>query len=208
MVFAGRFRNQSGALSPVAMGILIVVGVVFLLAVFFGIGVFVWYKNTYEQLVQLDESVNSSWAQVENQLQRRYDLIPNLVETVKGYASHEEEVLTAVTEARARVGSAQSIDDKMDANAGLTSALGRLMVVMENYPNLKADQSFLALQSQLEGTENRISVERRRYNVSVQAYNTLTRGFFKSFVARRMGLERRPFFEADKDAGSAPKVKF
>lgn len=167
-----------------------------------------WYKKGYEVLVRLDEGVNSAWSQVENQLQRRYDLIPNLVNTVKGYASHEEEVLTAVTNARSRVGSAQTIPDKMDANRGLTSALGRLMVVMENYPNLKADQSFLGLQSQLEGTENRISVERRRYNEAVRAYNTAIRGFFRSFIANRMGLERKPFFEADKAAGKVPEVKF
>jgi LemA protein len=184
--------------------ILVVVGVIVVL----GLALLGWYKGGYEKLVGFDEETNSAWAQVENQLQRRFDLIPNLVNTVKGYAEHEKEVLTAVTEARARVGSAQTIPDKIDANRQLTSALGRLMVVMENYPNLKADQSFIGLQAQLEGTENRIAVERRRYNEAVKNYNTAIRGFFVSFIARNMGLERKPFFEADQAAQAAPKVEF
>ncbi len=184
--------------------LLIVLGIVLLIFLF----VYNGFKGVYNSLVTLDEGVNSSWAQVENQLQRRFDLIPNLVNTVKGYAEHEKEVLTAITNARSRVGSAQTIPDKMDANRGLTSALGRLMVVMENYPNLKADQNFLALQSQLEGTENRISVERRRYNETTRAFNTAIRRFPDSIIANMAGFERKPFFEADKAAQKTPEVKF
>jgi LemA protein len=166
------------------------------------------FKGIYNRLVVLDEGVNAAWAQVENQLQRRFDLIPNLVNTVKGYAEHEKEVLTAVTDARSRVGSAQTIPDKMNANRQLTSALGRLMVVMENYPNLKADQNFLALQSQLEGTENRIAVERRRYNEATKVYNGAIRKFPDSIIANMLGFERKQFFEADKGAEKVPEVKF
>jgi LemA protein len=164
--------------------------------------------KTYNRFVRLDETVNSAWAQVENQLQRRYDLVPNLVSTVKGYATHEEKVLTEVTDARARVGSATTVNDKINANRELTSALGRLLVVAEAYPNLKANENFLDLQSQLEGTENRIATERRRYNETVQMYNTAIRGFLESFVANRMNLTRKPFFESDKAAQKAPEVKF
>jgi LemA protein len=167
-----------------------------------------WYMKVYNRFVKLDETVNSAWAQVENQLQRRYDLVPNLVNTVKGYAQHEEKVLTEVTNARARVGSAQTINDKISANSDLTSALGRLLVVAEAYPNLKANENFRDLQAQLEGTENRIATERRRYNETVQIYNTAIRGFLEQFVAHRMNLSRKPFFESDQAAKKAPEVKF
>jgi LemA protein len=172
------------------------------------IAVWGWYMKTYNRFVKLDETVKSDWAQVENQLQRRFDLIPNLVNTVKGYAQHEEKVLTEVTNARARVGSAQTVDDKISANGELTSALGRLLVVTENYPNLKANENFRDLQAQLEGTENRIATERRRYNETVQVYNTAIRGFLEQIVAHRMNLSRKPFFESDKAAQKAPEVKF
>jgi LemA protein len=167
-----------------------------------------WYMKTYNGLVKLDEGVNSAWAQVESQLQRRYDLVPNLVATVKGYAQHEEKVLAEVTDARSRVGSARTIDDKINANGQLTSALARLLVVAENYPNLKANENFRDLQAQLEGTENRIATERRRYNESVQAYNTAIRGFLEQIVAGRMKLGRKTFFEANQAARKAPEVKF
>lgn len=167
-----------------------------------------WFKGKYNNLVMMDESVNGAWAQVENQLQRRLDLIPNLVNTVKGYAGHEKEVLTAVTEARSRVGSAQTIPDKINANGELSSALGRLLVVMENYPNLKADQNFLNLQAQLEGTENRISVERRRYNTAVQSFNILIRKFPEIFIAKILNFERKEFFKSDEAARNVPEVKF
>jgi LemA protein len=167
-----------------------------------------WYKKTYDRFVAMDERTKSAWAQVENQLQRRFDLIPNLVNTVKGYAQHEDKVLNEVTQARAMVGSAQTINDKIKANGELTSALGRLLVVSENYPNLKANQNFLDLQAQLEGTENRIAVERKRYNDEVMMYNAAIRGLFESFVARNMKLEPKSFFAADKAAQKAPEVKF
>jgi len=164
--------------------------------------------GTYNKLIALEESVNASWAQVENQLQRRYDLIPNLVETVKGYASHEEEVLTRVTEARASVGKANSIGEKIDANQELSSALSRLMVVVENYPNLKANQNFIRLQDELAGTENRIAVERRRYNEAVKNYNIKARSFPSNIIANIFGFELKTMFEATAEAQEAPKVQF
>jgi len=173
-----------------------------------GLSVWGWYMKTYNQLVRLDEQTKSAWAQVENQLQRRYDLVPNLVNTVKGYAQHEEKVLTEVTDARARVGSAKTVDDKIHANGELTSALGRLLVVSENYPNLKANENFLDLQAQLEGTENRIAVARRTYNEAAQVYNQAIRGFLEHFVASKMDLKPKTYFESDQAARKAPEVKF
>lgn len=180
--------------------VLIIIGI-FALCILFMV-------SYYNKLVSLQEQVKAAWAQVENQLQRRFDLIPNLVNTVKGYAAHEKDVLTAVTDARSRVGSAQTVKDKIDANRELTSALGRLLVVMENYPNLKADQTFLNLQSQLEGTENRISVERKRYNEIAQAYNRTIRKIPYIFFSGPLGFDRKPYFEADAAAQKAPEVKF
>lgn len=182
----------------------IIVGVI----VLFLIILFSSVKGTYNSLVNLDEAVNTAWAQVENQLQRRFDLIPNLVETVKGYASHEKEVLTGVTEARAKVGGAQTVNDKIEANNQLTSALSRLLLVVENYPNLKADQSFIRLQDELAGTENRIAVERRRFNESVRVYNVKVRSFPSNIIAGIFGFNRKETFEAPEEAKQAPKVKF
>ncbi len=164
--------------------------------------------SPYNKLVVLDEEVNTAWAQVENQLQRRYDLIPNLVETVKGYASHEKEVFTEVTKARASVGGAQTINEKIAANNQLTGALSRLLLVVEKYPELKADQRFKDLQIELAGTENRIAVERGRYNKVVKQYNQLVRRFPMKLIAGLFGFEKRPYFEAPKEAQQAPKVKF
>ncbi|MDP3097975.1 MAG: LemA family protein, partial [Syntrophales bacterium] len=138
--------------------LLIAVIVIVVLAV----SVFSFFKGSYNQFVTLDEGVKSAWAQVENQLQRRYDLIPNLVETVKGYAKQEKDVLVEVTNARARVGGAATVPDKINANNELTGALSRLLVVVERYPDLKSNQNFLRLQDELAGTENRIAVERKR----------------------------------------------
>jgi len=162
--------------------------------------------------------VNQSWAQVENQYQRRYDLIPNLVETVKGYAKHEREVFTQVTEARAKVGqiniSPEVLKDPeafakfQQAQDALGSALARLLAVAENYPQLKANENFLQLQAQLEGTENRISVERRRYNEVVQQYNTYIRRFPVNIIAGMFGFRERPYFKAAEQAQQAPKVQF
>lgn len=166
------------------------------------------FKGIYNSLVTLDETVNNAWAQVENQLQRRYDLIPNLVETVKGYASHEKEVLTEVTRARASVGSAKTPKELMDSNNQLTNALSRLLVVAERYPDLKANQNFIRLQDELAGTENRIAVERRRYNDTVNVYNQKVRQFPTNLIAGMFGFQKRDYFEAPKEAQQAPKVNF
>lgn len=164
--------------------------------------------STYNQLVSMDEGVKASWAQVENQYQRRYDLIPNLVETVRGYASHERETLTAVTEARAKVGGATTPQEIIEANDQLSSALSRLLVVVERYPDLKANVNFMALQNELAGTENRISVERRRYNEIVRDYNTTVRRFPANIFAGIFGFSIRDTFEAASEAQQAPKVNF
>lgn len=165
-------------------------------------------KNVYNNLVQLDEGVNNGWAQVENVLQRRYDLIPNLVETVKGYASHEREVLTEVTKARASVGGAKTPTELMQANNDLSNALARLLVVVERYPDLKADQNFRDLQIELAGTENRIAVERRRYNDTVRTFNQKVRSFPTNLIAGMFGFMKRDYFEAPEAAQEAPKVDF
>jgi len=172
-----------------------------------------WYISAGNGLIALDEKVNNSWSQVENVYQRRADLIPNLVNTVKGYAKHESDVLTAITEARASVGQIKvnSPDDlkKFDAAQGqLSNALSRLMVVAEKYPDLKANQNFLELQSQLEGTENRITIERQRFNESAREFNTAIRQFPGSLIAGSKGFKTRGYFEAKKGADIAPEVKF
>ncbi len=165
-------------------------------------------KGTYNSLVTMDENVNEAWSQVENVLQRRYDLIPNLVETVKGYASHEREVLTEVTKARASVGQANTRSEQIESNNQLSSALSRLLVVVERYPDLKANQNFIRLQDELAGTENRIAVERRRYNEQVRNYNQKVRQFPTNIIAGMFGFEKRPYFEAPDAAQEAPKVDF
>ena len=167
-----------------------------------------YLKGTYNSLVTLDESVKAAWAQVENQLQRRYDLIPNYVETVKGYAAHEKELFIKVTEARSRVAGAKSIPDKIQANNSLAGALSRLLVVVERYPDLKANTNFIRLQDELAGTENRIAVERRRYNETVKVYNIRIRRFPTNLLAGMFGFERAAFFEVPKERQEAPKVKF
>ncbi|MFH1489996.1 MAG: LemA family protein [Pseudomonadota bacterium] len=167
-----------------------------------------YLKGTYNSLVTMDENVKGAWAQVENQLQRRYDLIPNYVETVKGYAAHEKEVFVKVTEARSRVAGAQNISDKISANNSLSSALSRLLVVVERYPELKANTNFIRLQDELAGTENRIAVERRRYNETVKAFNIKVRSFPTNLIAGMFGFEKAAFFEVPKERQEAPKVKF
>lgn len=183
---------------------LIVIGVIVLVILIFLFSV--W--GTYNRLVALDEGVKTAWSQVENQLQRRLDLIPNYVETVKGYAKHEREVLTEVTKARAKVAGAGSIEGKIAANNELSSALARLLVVVERYPDLKANQNFIRLQDELAGTENRIAVERRRYNEAVRVYNTKIRSFPTNIMAGMFGFGRADLFQAPEAAKAPPKVKF
>ena len=171
----------------------------------------------YNAMVTLEEGVDASWAQVENVYQRRADLIPNLVATVKGYAEHEQETFTAVTEARSKVGSInmegmadnpQALQNFQAAQGQLSSALSRLMVVVEKYPDLKANQNFLDLQTQLEGTENRIAVERNRFNKAAQGYNTIIRRFPGSIYAGMFGFDRKAYFEAEAGSEKAPQVEF
>ncbi|MBN1614901.1 MAG: LemA family protein [Deltaproteobacteria bacterium] len=184
----------------------LIIAIVVVLAVLFGLYSFV--KGAYNNFVRLDEGVKASWAQVENQLQRRYDLVPNLVETVKGYAKQEKDVLVEVTNARAKVGGAVNISDKIGANNELTSALQRLLVVVERYPDLKSNQNFIRLQDELAGTENRIAVERKRYNEAVQTYNVAIRSFPANLLAGMFGFQKAAFFEAPAAAETAPQVKF
>ena len=181
-----------------------VVGIVLLLA----LSLYGFFKGTYNRFVSMDEAVKSSWAQVENQLQRRYDLIPNLVETVKGYAKQEKDVLIEVTNARSKVGGAANVQDKIAANNELSGALSRLLVVIERYPELKSNQNFIRLQDELAGTENRIAVERMRYNETVKSYNVAIRSFPANLLAGMFGFQKAAFFEAPAAAKPAPQVRF
>jgi LemA protein len=180
------------------------IGVILLLV----ISLYGFFKGTYNRFVSMDEAVKSSWAQVENQLQRRYDLIPNLVETVKGYAKQEKDVLVEVTNARAKVGGAANVPDKITANNELSGALSRLMVVVERYPDLKSNQNFIRLQDELAGTENRIAVERMRYNDAVKAYNVAIRSFPANLLTGMFSFAKATFFEAPAAAKATPQVKF
>ncbi len=177
-----------------------------------------WGIGSYNNLVTLNEGVNQSWSQVENQYQRRADLIPNLVNTVKGYANFERGVLTDVTEARAKVSQMnitpeilndpQAFQRFQQLQGELSNALSRLLVTVENYPELKANENFLQLQAQLEGTENRISVERRKFNETVQGYNTTVKRFPNSVFAGLFGFEEKEYFRAVPGSETAPKVEF
>ncbi len=193
----------------------IVGGIIILLLVI----VFVTFKNAYNNFVTMEEEVNQRWAQVENVYQRRADLIPNLVEVVKGYAKHEKETLQGVVEARSKVGGQINVGPEIlnnpqafakfqQAQSALSSALQRLMVVVERYPDLKADKRFGDLQTQLEGTENRIAVERKRFNEAVQKYTTSIRRFPSNIIAAMFGFEKKMYFQAEAGAEKAPKVKF
>ncbi|TWT35082.1 LemA family protein [Thalassoglobus neptunius] len=163
----------------------------------------------YNRVISLDEKVKSSWAQVETQLQRRYDLIPNLVETVKGVAAQEESIFVGVAEARSKYQNASTINEKAAAASGLESALGRLLAIREAYPELRSNESFLKLQDQLEGTENRVSVERGRYNEAVQSLNSYIRGIPGSLWASFVGVQKAEYFEVESDAArEVPKVDF
>ena len=176
-----------------------------------------WGVKSYNQIVTAEENVETAWSQVENQYQRRSDLIPNLVNTVKGYAAHEQTTLEQVIAARAqataiKLDAAQMTADQIqafnDAQGQLSMALGRLMAVSEAYPDLKANQNFLELQAQLEGTENRITVARNTFNEQAKAYNVLIRRFPKSIIAQSFGFEKKPYFEAETGAEKAPTVEF
>ncbi|MBC8588186.1 LemA family protein [Paratissierella segnis] len=164
--------------------------------------------GTYNRLASMEESVDSAWAQVENVLKRRADLIPNLVNTVKGYASHEEQVLTQITNARAGFNSATSPQEFAAANDQLDAAIRSLNVVVENYPDLKANQNFLELQAELSGTENRISTERMRYNDAVRGFNTTIRRFPTNIVAKIFGYQSREYFEINPEDAEVPEVNF
>ena len=165
-------------------------------------------KGTYNKLVTLDEGVKTAWAQVENQLQRRMDLIPNYVETVKGYARHEREVFIQVTEARAKVAGSVTPSQQIEANTELSAALSRLLLVVERYPDLKANQNFIRLQDELAGTENRIAVERMRYNEAVLKYDKRIKKFPTMIFASIFGFTEAPYFEAPEEAAEPPKVRF
>lgn len=179
--------------------------------------IFFWFKGTYNNMVNTRENVAAQWSNVENQYQRRLDLIPNLVSTVKGYATHEENTLTEVINARAKATQMQISIDQLDettlkklnnVQSELSSALSRLMAISENYPNLKANQNFLDLQAQLEGTENRIAVERRKFNDVARNYNSYIRQFPRNILAGMFGFTPKPYFEANAGAENAPKVEF
>lgn len=179
--------------------------------------IFLWAKNAYNGMVEQQEAVESAWSQVENVYQRRADLIPNLVATVKGYAAHEQQTLENVVSARAKATQMTvdptklddaSIKKFQDAQGELGNAIGRLLMVTENYPDLKASENFKDLQIQLEGTENRISTERNRFNETAKEYNTTIRRFPNNIFAGMFGFERKPYFEAKEGADQAPKVEF
>lgn len=177
-----------------------------ILVIVFAVGGFL--ASSYNGLVKLDEEAEAKWAQIENQLQRRADLIPNLVETVKGYASHEEEVLLGVTEARSRLETAQTPAEYAEADAQLTSALERLNVVVEAYPELKANENFIRFQDELAGTENRIAVARMDYNESTKKFNEKVRRFPTNIIAGMFGFDQREYFQISEEAKDAPKVEF
>ena len=189
---------------------LIVLGII-------ALALFGWVKNSFNGLVQDQESVETAWAQVENVYQRRADLIPNLVETVKGYAKHEQETLEGVIEARANATKVTIDPTKMtpedlkkyqEAQGEVTNALSRLIAVSESYPDLKANQNFLELQNQLEGTENRITVERNKFNEVARQYNTKRRTFPTNIIAGIFNFDEKPYFQAQEGADKAPKVDF
>jgi len=188
-------------------GLLITLGVILVLIV----GTIGSFIGTYNQLQQLDETVNSQWAQVENQLQRRSDLIPNLVNTVKGYAAHEKSIFIGVADARAKLSGAVKSGDMKSvnkANAEFSGSLSRLLAIAENYPQLKADQNFIALQDEIAGTENRLAVARKDYNDSVKTINAIIRTFPTSIIASISGVKSREYFQVEEGKTAVPDVKF
>lgn len=188
-------------------GCVIAIIIVAILAIL-AVSIYAYVKGKYNSFVQEQLDVENNWAEVENQLKRRYDLIPNLVETVKGYASHEKEVFIQVTEARASVGKAETRQESIDANNQLTGALSRLLVTVESYPQLKANENFIRLQDELAGTENRIAVSRRRYNEAVTLYNKDISIFPNSLFAGLFHFEKEPLYKIDESEKETPQVKF
>src|SRR5512139_2946241 len=181
--------------------VLIVLGIIAVVV----IGIIMYGVGEYNKVIAMDEQVKSQWAQVENQLKRRYDLIPNLVETVKGYAKHEKEVFENIANARTKYFQAQTVKDKIQASQQLEGALSRLLLLQENFPQLKANESFLKLQDSLEGTENRIAVERKRYNDDVRTLNTYRRTVFGKFFASLAGVGEAQYYEIPQAEKEAPK---
>ncbi len=184
--------------------VLIIIGILLLVS----FSTFRWVINGYNNVIAMDENVKGKWAQVENQLKRRYDLIPNLIETVKGYAAHEKELFKHIADARTKYFQANSVKEKIQASNQLEGVLSRLLLLREAYPNLKANESFLKLQDSLEGTENRIAVERKRYNEAVQSLNTYRRTFFGRFFASLAGVSSAEYYEIPEAEKEVPKVKF
>ncbi len=184
--------------------VLIALGVIVLLVIG-GIG---WYIGQRNSLIALDESVNGAWSEVDNQLQRRSDLIPNLVSTVRGFASQEQQVFSDIANARARLAGAQTVSETAESYQQMESALSRLLVVVEAYPELRSNQNFLRLQDELAGTENRVAVARQRYNNAVQTYNSRIRMFPASMFAGSLGMNAREYFEVDEGARAVPEVNF
>jgi LemA protein len=191
-------------MNAVFKAVLIILGAVIVAGLLVGGCVYTGYNKA----VRLDEQVDGQWAQVENQLQRRYDLIPNLVETVKGLAEQEKEIFLGVAEARKSYFQADGRDAKAQAATGVERALSRLLMLRERYPQLRSNEAFLKLQDQLEGTENRISVERKRYNDAVRALNTYRRELFGRFVTTLAGIDEAEYFEAPEEAQEVPQVNF
>ncbi len=185
-------------------GLLIGVGVIALI----GVLIVLWYISTYNSLIKLNEEANNKWAQVETQYQRRVDLIPNLVNTVKGAANFEQKTLTDITNARSQWTAATNVEDKVNAANNVESALARLLIVVENYPELKATQNFLALQDELANTENKVAVERGRYNEAIRNFNARIKTFPSSIVAKRIGYTDRSYFQSAEGAENAPEVNF
>lgn len=191
-------------MSKTVKTVLVVLGILFILVIVMA----GWAIGQYNKVIAMDERVKAQWAQVENQLKRRYDLIPNLVETVKGYAKHEREIFENIAQARTRYFQAKDISEKIEASRQIERALSRLLLLREAYPELKANESFLKLQDQLEGTENRIAVERRRYNEAVRQLNTYRRTFFGRFFSALAGVQEAPYYEIRAEEKETPKVKF
>lgn len=190
-------KNEKGSALTIVIAIIVLLGIAALI-----------FIPKYNKLVTGEENIDAAWAQVENQLQRRFDLIPNLVNTVKGYAEHEEEVFTQIADARTKYGGADTVDEAAAANDELSSALSRLLVIVENYPQLKSDVQFTRLMDELAGTENRLAVARKDYNETVQTFNNNVRRFPGNLIAGMFGFEKKDYFEIKEGVEEAPSVDF